>query len=88
MYFFHYLPGACIGSVNFNDDLYGNDVNHKIISDVVSITLFNPEKDLVLTSGKLQNSMELQIPLKNESDAAYYHVVSVLYSTHERERCL
>lgn len=65
--------GACIGSVNYVYDYYSTMTDRRVITDVVSIVLIDPNQYLLLTPGYLASTLRLQIPLKNENDNQYFY---------------
>merc|ERR1719354_921651 len=58
--------GACIGSVNYNYDLFDNDVSRVIITDVMAISLIDPQQYSILAPGTLEDPVQLQLPLRDE----------------------
>merc|ERR550519_153973 len=66
--------GACVGSVNYNSDLFSTDTRTTLLTDIVSLTLYEPEQNEVLVPGALSTKLQLQLPLKNQADSKYYYV--------------
>ena len=74
--FLKQISGACVGSANYKYDLYSNDTTTNLLTDVVSLTLYDPEAGAVLAPGSLTSSLQVQIPLRSEEDAKYFFTVS------------
>merc|ERR1712062_280429 len=66
--------GACVGSVNYNSDLFSTDTTTALLTDIVSLTLYDPEQNEVLVPGTLATKLQVQLPLKNQDDSKYYYV--------------
>merc|ERR550519_811086 len=66
--------GACVGSVNYNSDLFSTDTRTTLLTDIVSLTLYEPEQNEVLVPGTLATKLQVQLPLKNQDDSKYYYV--------------
>merc|ERR1712193_235159 len=66
--------GACVGSVNYNSDLFSTDIRTTLLTDIVSLSLYEPEQNEVLFPGTLSTKLQLQLPLKNQADSKYYYV--------------
>ena len=70
------FSGACVGSVNYKHDLYSKDTSTNILTDIVSLKLYDPEQSSLLIPGTLSSSFQVQIPLRNADDTKYFFVVS------------
>jgi len=65
--------GACVGSVNYKYDLFSTNISATLLTDIVSLSLYDPEQNNLLTPGTLTSTLQVQLPLKNEADTKYFY---------------
>ena len=59
----------------FDDLFYAEQLNDVMITDVVSLTLIDPEDYSVLSPGSLSSPYRLTLPLKDEAYKSNFFVV-------------
>jgi len=76
--------GACVGSVNYKSDLFSADTSTTLLTDIVSLSLYDPEHNERLVPGTLTTNLQVQLPLRTPHDSDYYYVCDFWNTTTSR----